>query len=216
MVHFSHCCPKTPALPVEYKSFEFFNTNTLDDLLDIPNDEERRNPTPKKHVTLPPYSGSPSTPLNEDDGSHFQGADASASEGESHDKFGSRSEKYVLVGYSNFKKVYKLWSLDNKHIIYSRDVKFFEDIFPFKQNVSFTIDNSVQNINHLNFFNTNTLDDLLDIPNDEERRNPTPKKHVTLPPYSGSPSTPLNEDDGSHFQGADASANEGERSIDLD
>ncbi|GJT67123.1 retrovirus-related pol polyprotein from transposon TNT 1-94 [Tanacetum coccineum] len=108
---------------------------------------------------------------------------------EVHDKFGSRSEKRVLVGYSNFKKGYKLWSLDNKQIIYSRDV---------------------------NFFNTNTLDDLFDIPNDEERRNPSLKKHGTLPSHSGSPSTPLNEDDGSHFQGADASASEGERSADLE
>ncbi|GJS35326.1 ribonuclease H-like domain-containing protein, partial [Tanacetum coccineum] len=32
----------------------------------------------------------------------------------SHDKFGSRFEKCVLVGYSNFKKGYKLWSLDNR------------------------------------------------------------------------------------------------------
>ncbi|GKD77804.1 ribonuclease H-like domain-containing protein [Tanacetum coccineum] len=38
----------------------------------------------------------------------------------SHEKFGSRSEKCVLVGYSNSKKGYKLWSLDNKQIIYSR------------------------------------------------------------------------------------------------
>ncbi|GJR20011.1 ribonuclease H-like domain-containing protein [Tanacetum coccineum] len=37
-----------------------------------------------------------------------------------HDKFGSRSEKCVLVGYSNSKKGYKLWSLDNKQVIYSR------------------------------------------------------------------------------------------------
>ncbi|GJR94670.1 ribonuclease H-like domain-containing protein [Tanacetum coccineum] len=38
----------------------------------------------------------------------------------SHDKFGSRSEKCVLVGYSNSKKGYKLSSLDNKQVIYSR------------------------------------------------------------------------------------------------
>ncbi|GJS98337.1 ribonuclease H-like domain-containing protein [Tanacetum coccineum] len=94
-----------------------------------------------------------------------------------HDKFGSRSEKYALVRYSNSKKVYKLWSLDNKQVIYSRDVKFFEDIFPFKQKSSTGIDKSVQDIDHLNFFNFNTLDDLLEIPNDEERRNPIPIRH---------------------------------------
>ncbi|GJW03960.1 ribonuclease H-like domain-containing protein [Tanacetum coccineum] len=63
----------------------------------------------------------------------------------SHDKFGSMSEK---------------------------DVKFFEDIFPFKQNNSTRIDNSIQDVNHMNFFNTNTLDDLPEIPNDEEKGTP--------------------------------------------
>ncbi|GJW44303.1 ribonuclease H-like domain-containing protein, partial [Tanacetum coccineum] len=33
----------------------------------------------------------------------------------------------------------------------SRDVKFFEDIFPFKQNSSIGIDKPVQDVNHLNF-----------------------------------------------------------------
>nr|GEW17959.1 ribonuclease H-like domain-containing protein [Tanacetum cinerariifolium] len=79
----------------------------------------------------------------------------------SHDKFGSKSEKCVLVGYSNSKKGYKLWSLDNKRIMYYRDVKFFENIFPFKQNNSTVIDNSVQYVNHLKNFNTNTLDAYL-------------------------------------------------------
>nr|GEY23668.1 hypothetical protein [Tanacetum cinerariifolium] len=97
----------------------------------------------------------------------------------SHDKFGSRSEKCVLVGYSNFKKGYKLWSLDNKQIVYFRDVKFFEDIFSFKQNVSTGIDKSVQDVNHLNFFNTNILNYLPEIPSDEERMNPTPIRHAS-------------------------------------
>ncbi|GJX75662.1 ribonuclease H-like domain-containing protein [Tanacetum coccineum] len=92
----------------------------------------------------------------------------------SHDKFGSRSKKCVLVGYSNSKKRYKLWSLDNKEVIYSRDVKFFEDMFPFKKNISTGIDKSLKDVNHLNFLNFNTLDDLPEIPNDEERRNPSP------------------------------------------
>ncbi|GJR28915.1 ribonuclease H-like domain-containing protein [Tanacetum coccineum] len=117
----------------------------------------------------------------------------------SHDKFGSRSEKYVLVGYSNFKKGYKLWSLDNKQIIYSRDVKFFEDVFPFKQNISTKIDTFVQDVNHLNFFNTNTLEDLLDMPNDEERRNPNPNRHGNSPSHSGCPSASSKENDGGHF-----------------
>ncbi|GJY54101.1 putative RNA-directed DNA polymerase [Tanacetum coccineum] len=101
----------------------------------------------------------------------------------SHDKFGSRSEKCVLVGNSNSKKRYKLWSLDNKEVIYSRDVKFFEDMFPFKKNISTGIDKSLKDVNHLNFLNFNTLDDLPEIPNDEERRNPSPIRHGNSPSH---------------------------------
>ncbi|GJU79874.1 ribonuclease H-like domain-containing protein [Tanacetum coccineum] len=126
----------------------------------------------------------------------------------SHDKFRSMSEKYVLVGYSNSKKGYKLWSLNNKQIIYSRDVKFFEDIFPFKQNNSTRIDNSIQDVNHMNFFNTNTLDYLLEITNDEERRNPSLIRHGNSPSHSGSTSAFSNENDARHSQDADASASE--------
>ncbi|GKD01983.1 ribonuclease H-like domain-containing protein [Tanacetum coccineum] len=134
----------------------------------------------------------------------------------SHDKFGSRFEKCVLVGYSNFKKGYKLWSLDNRQVIFSRDDKFFEDIFPFKQNISSKTDNFVQDVNHLNFFNINTLDDLFDIPNDEERMILSLKRHGTRPLNSGSPFTPLNENDGGHSQGVVAAAGKGERYADLE
>ncbi|GKD87856.1 ribonuclease H-like domain-containing protein [Tanacetum coccineum] len=49
----------------------------------------------------------------------------------SNDKFGIRSEKCVLIGYSSVKKEYRLYSLDNHKFIFSRDVKFFKNIFPF-------------------------------------------------------------------------------------
>jgi hypothetical protein len=49
-------------------------------------------------------------------------------------KFGSHAEKCVFLGYSNQKKGYILWSIDNKNVIVSRDVKFYETVFPFKEN----------------------------------------------------------------------------------
>ncbi|GJZ33280.1 ribonuclease H-like domain-containing protein [Tanacetum coccineum] len=49
-----------------------------------------------------------------------------------HDKFSNRAEKYVLIGYSSFKKWYKLFSLERKQFVFSREVKFFENVFPFK------------------------------------------------------------------------------------
>ncbi|GJZ16433.1 putative RNA-directed DNA polymerase [Tanacetum coccineum] len=127
-----------------------------------------------------------------------------------HDKFKSRSEKCVLVGYSNYKKGYKFWSLDNKQVIYSRDIKFFEDIFPFKQKSSTGIDKSVQDVDHLNFFNFNTLDDLPKMPNDEERRNPSPIRHGNSPSHSGRTSASSNENDVGHSQDADDFASENE------
>ncbi|KAJ0463519.1 putative RNA-directed DNA polymerase [Helianthus annuus] len=48
------------------------------------------------------------------------------------DKFSYNAEKCVLLGYSSFKKGYKLWSLDSKKVFFSRDVKFYESVYPFK------------------------------------------------------------------------------------
>nr|GEU38285.1 hypothetical protein [Tanacetum cinerariifolium] len=122
----------------------------------------------------------------------------------------STSKKYVLVGYLNFRKVYKLWSLDNKQIIYYIDVKFFEDIFPFKQNMSTKIDTSILDVNHLNFLNTNTLDDLSDMLNNKERRNHSPNRHVNSPSHSGSPSASSKGNDRGQFQDVDASFSKSE------
>ncbi|GJY03740.1 putative RNA-directed DNA polymerase [Tanacetum coccineum] len=72
------------------------------------------------------------------------------------DKFASKSEKCVFVGYAFDKKGYKLFSLDNKKFLFSRDVKFYETVFPFK-NKSFTKDFVFEKdgINDLNFFDEN-------------------------------------------------------------
>ena len=52
-----------------------------------------------------------------------------------HDKMTYRSEKYVMMGYSDSQKGYRLYSLDRRLFFVSRDVKFFENIFPFKKSV---------------------------------------------------------------------------------
>lgn len=48
------------------------------------------------------------------------------------DKFYERSEKCVLIDYSNEKKRYKLYSIDNRTYFFSKDVKFYESVFPYK------------------------------------------------------------------------------------
>nr|GFA21012.1 ribonuclease H-like domain-containing protein [Tanacetum cinerariifolium]GFA21013.1 ribonuclease H-like domain-containing protein [Tanacetum cinerariifolium] len=82
--------------------------------------------------------------------------------------------------------------------------------------MSTKIDNSIEDLNYLNFSNTNTLDDLPDIPTDEERMNSNPKRHLTPRSHSGSPSTSSKENDGGHFHGADVVASESERFADIE
>nr|GEW06599.1 RNA-directed DNA polymerase, eukaryota, reverse transcriptase zinc-binding domain protein [Tanacetum cinerariifolium] len=59
-----------------------------------------------------------------------------------HDKFCSRYEKCVMMGYYNYKKGYRLYSLDRHQFIFSRDVKFFESVFPFKDTGSKEVNTS--------------------------------------------------------------------------
>ncbi|KAJ0435743.1 putative RNA-directed DNA polymerase [Helianthus annuus] len=84
------------------------------------------------------------------------------------DKFAFHADKCVFLGYSNIKKGYKVWSLDNKKVYFSRDVKFYENIYPFKLK---TIDNQEKvfelNLNHLTFFDIITSE-VPNMPNDEE------------------------------------------------
>ncbi|GKE01466.1 ribonuclease H-like domain-containing protein [Tanacetum coccineum] len=66
-----------------------------------------------------------------------------------------RSEKCVLIGYSSNKKAYKLLSLDTRNVFYSRDVKFYENVFPFKQKTcdSTHVENTSE-VDHLQFFDS--------------------------------------------------------------
>ncbi|GJW79007.1 putative RNA-directed DNA polymerase [Tanacetum coccineum] len=83
-----------------------------------------------------------------------------------HDKLGSRAEKCVLVGYASFKKGYKLYSLERKQFIYSRDVRFFEKVFPFKIRQSQDTILTSQGLDHVNFFNE-VAHENLDTSNDD-------------------------------------------------
>ncbi|KAJ0752905.1 putative RNA-directed DNA polymerase [Helianthus annuus] len=85
------------------------------------------------------------------------------------DKLAYHADKCVLVGYSNVKKGYKLLCLDNKKVFYSRDVKFYETVYPFKSilNKSQSVNTD---LNQINFFdNTETITpEVPVVPNDEE------------------------------------------------
>ncbi|KAJ0937235.1 putative RNA-directed DNA polymerase [Helianthus annuus] len=86
------------------------------------------------------------------------------------DKFAYHADKCVLIGYSSVKKGYKLWSLDEKKVFFSRDVKFYENVYPFKSNKiveNVVVDNSLNLINFFDKIEANTPEVLL-TPNDEE------------------------------------------------
>ncbi|GJY43264.1 ribonuclease H-like domain-containing protein [Tanacetum coccineum] len=87
-----------------------------------------------------------------------------------HDKLGSRYEKCVMMGYFSYKKGYRLYSLDRHQFIFSRDVKFFESVFPFKDSVSKEIDTSIffQDLNHIKFSDN----EYPEMPYDDERVDP--------------------------------------------
>ena len=51
-------------------------------------------------------------------------------------KFNRRAEECVLLDYPEGVKGYRLWSIASQKIVISRDVIFFEDIFPFKISTS--------------------------------------------------------------------------------
>ncbi|GJX74983.1 ribonuclease H-like domain-containing protein [Tanacetum coccineum] len=91
--------------------------------------------------------------------------------GDCSDKISSRSEKCVLVGYSGFKKGYKLFRLDRKQFIFLRDVKNFENVFPFKTGNNYVPNSDVnQGLNHVNFFNEIHIGDP-DVPYDDINDN---------------------------------------------
>ncbi|GJU46458.1 putative RNA-directed DNA polymerase, partial [Tanacetum coccineum] len=83
-----------------------------------------------------------------------------------------RSKKCVFIGYSSVKKAYKLFSLDNRRVLFSRDVKFYEAVFPFK--MKNTKRHHLADVDHTNdaklvtFFDNQTIPS----PNDDERATP--------------------------------------------
>nr|GEV90947.1 ribonuclease H-like domain-containing protein [Tanacetum cinerariifolium] len=123
------------------------------------------------------------------------------------DKFSHRSEKCVLIGYASCKKAYKLFSLENRTVLYSRDVKFYETIFPYKMNKNESVNES-ENINFFYHFDvepktkTSTLS-----PNDEEKGTPGRDGRVHQPVTDANtsqpghdeihPATPLDENNNS-------------------
>ncbi|GJU74354.1 integrase, catalytic region, zinc finger, CCHC-type containing protein [Tanacetum coccineum] len=126
------------------------------------------------------------------------------------DKFSSRAEKCVLVGISSFKKGCKSFSLERKQFLFSKDVKLFETVFPFKIKQGSMVNKDSQGLDHVNLFNEVVYEDL-DTPNDDTNLNAHPQDEGSNSSNPNSPSIDLFEDDFGHHLGSNGSTNENER-----
>ncbi|KAJ0470826.1 putative RNA-directed DNA polymerase [Helianthus annuus] len=104
------------------------------------------------------------------------------------DKLDERAEKCIFMGYSNLKKGYKVWSLDQKKFTFSRDVSFHENVFPYKtkQFSKSDLDNT-ELLNNSNFFDL--YDSSSDINPDDDEKAETDSATVTQQHSSSSEST---------------------------
>ncbi|GKB67314.1 ribonuclease H-like domain-containing protein [Tanacetum coccineum] len=72
-------------------------------------------------------------------------------------------EKCVLIGYFTDKKAYKLLSMDSKNVFYSRDARFYENIFPLKPKTCDITDvENTSEVDHLKVLDTQMLKSLND------------------------------------------------------
>ncbi|GJZ70091.1 ribonuclease H-like domain-containing protein [Tanacetum coccineum] len=114
----------------------------------------------------------------------------------------------VLIGYASSKKAYKLFSLENKTVMFSRDVKFYKTVFPYKVSVQLDVEHKdfeseVTNLNFFDFVESEQKTKIPISPNDEEEEPPGRDVNVHQPdpddvidqpesdeqrPYSGSDS----------------------------
>lgn len=57
------------------------------------------------------------------------------------DKLGERSRKCIFVGYPFGKKAWRVYDLDKEEFVVSRDVSFFEDVFPYSESDAVSLEN---------------------------------------------------------------------------
>nr|GEW04645.1 putative reverse transcriptase, RNA-dependent DNA polymerase, Gag-polypeptide of LTR copia-type [Tanacetum cinerariifolium] len=117
----------------------------------------------------------------------------------------SKFKKYALIGYASGKKAYKLFNLENRNVLYSRDVKFYETVFPFKMSVDESIKEhtEVSTLNLFDHFESEPVAKIPLSPNDDDEASygrdgrvhqPVNGSTIKQPRNDGDhPGTPLDE-----------------------
>ncbi|XP_037930157.1 uncharacterized protein LOC119664864 [Teleopsis dalmanni] len=94
------------------------------------------------------------------------------------DKFDSKSEPYMFVGYSNEAKAYRLWSPTKRNITISRDVVFKPSVNPkIVENTDTRAENSIRRRGRPRFIRTNSRESSNEDDNTSSVRKITDENH---------------------------------------
>ncbi|KAL0303022.1 UNVERIFIED_CONTAM: Retrovirus-related Pol polyprotein from transposon RE2 [Sesamum radiatum] len=99
-------------------------------------------------------------------------------------KFHARAIKCIMIGYAMTKRAYKLYDLEVKSTLFSRDVHFYEDNFPFANSVPTSSCPPLPLVS----FQPTTDDPILPVTDDPTSTVSSPVP--ACPSYSQSPSSP--------------------------
>ncbi|XP_071704459.1 uncharacterized protein [Rutidosis leptorrhynchoides] len=122
----------------------------------------------------------------------------------------SRKCPYELIyGYSTSQKGYKLFDLENKRFIFSRDVKFYEHVYPFKTESVYKVNLDENSVNHLNFFDFTMFENDSEIVHESNIDKSTVLNQMD-PISPNDEGRHSSKDDGRHVTSVDSSESTGD------
>nr|XP_016458677.1 PREDICTED: uncharacterized protein LOC107782316 [Nicotiana tabacum] len=121
------------------------------------------------------------------------------------DKFGPRAAKAVLLGYLPTQKGYKLYDIDNRTTFVSRDVVFYESIFPFNLVSQKDLPSLPQQVHYdWEFPSFDDLQHQGEIESTQQQNPPSSPIHIS--PGDVAPYQEVQEDAGNNSHGENATS----------